>query len=91
MIASVSKGILIDTVTGLHAGFNTLTTDFSLQASGFMIEDGKIAQPIQLVTVAGNFMEMLKQVEKIGNDLKFDLSGCGSASMKFTSLTISGK
>lgn len=91
VIATIQKGVLIDSVEGLHAGFNAFTTDFSLQASGFMIEDGKITHPVHLITVAGNFIEMMKEVSVIADDLKFELSGCGSASMKFDSLTISGR
>lgn len=90
MIESIHKGVLIDSIVGIHAGLNDFTTDFSLQASGFMIEEGKITQPIHLITVAGNFLEMMKQVEGLGSDLHFEISGCGSPSMKFNTLTISG-
>lgn len=91
MIASMEKGVIIDELNGLHAGLNQITTDFSLQASGFYVEHGKIVKPINLITVAGNFMEMMKDIDCIGNDMKFQLSGVGAPSIKFTSLAISGE
>ncbi len=91
MIAGIDRGILITEVAGLHAGLNAVTTDFSLQASGFFIEHGAIIKPVNLITVAGNFMTMMKQIDAIGNDLKFESSGIGSPSVLFHSLQISGE
>lgn len=90
LISTVDKGVLIDTVDGLHAGFNHVTTDFSLICSGFYIENGKIINPVNLITVAGNFMEMMKSVAELADDLHFEISGFGSPSMKFNNLIISG-
>lgn len=91
MIQSIKKGLLINELNGLHAGYNELTTQFSLQASGFYIEDGNIAYPVNLITIAGNLFSLLKDVDKIGNDLKFSLSGVGAPSILFSNVAVSGK
>lgn len=91
MIQSMKKGIIIDDVSGLHAGLNPITTDFSLQASGYVVEDGKIIRPINLITVAGNFVSMMNQVDTVGSDLYFSSSGIGSPSLLIHELTISGE
>ena len=91
MIASMKKGIIIDDISGLHAGINTVSTEFSIQSSGFYVEDGKIVKPVNLITIAGNFLEMMKQVQAVGSDLTFSLSGVGTPSILFSSLSVSGE
>ncbi|MDD6467204.1 MAG: TldD/PmbA family protein [Erysipelotrichaceae bacterium] len=87
----MQSGLIIDELNGLHAGLNPISTDFSLQASGFVVENGEIVRPVNLITVAGNFMEMMKQVDGVGSDLYEALSGIGSPSILFHSLAISGE
>ena len=68
--------------------------DFSLAALGYEIKKGKISGPIEQITVAGNYFEMLKNVEEVGSDLKFGLPGesyIGSPSLKIKELSISGE
>ena len=40
-------------------GFNPVTGDYSRGAAGLWIEDGEIAFPVEEITIAGNFGEML--------------------------------
>ena len=82
---------MIDSLNGLHAGLNPITTDFSLQAAGYVVENGKIVRPVNLITVAGNFLEMMKEVEAIGSDLEDQLSSASAPSILFKSLSISGE
>lgn len=91
MVKSMEKGVIITDITGLHAGLNPISTEFSLQSSGFYVEHGEIVKPINLITVAGNFLEAMKHVEAVGNDLKFSFSGIGAPSIKFKELAISGE
>src|SRR5262245_62928109 len=51
--------------------FNAVTGDFSRGASGWWIEDGKLAFPVEEVTIAGNFRDMLRGIEMIGDDLRY--------------------
>lgn len=91
MVKSMEKGVIITDITGLHAGLNPISTEFSLQSSGFYVEHGEIVKPINLITVAGNFMDAMKHIEAVGNDLKFSYSGIGAPSIKFKELAISGE
>ncbi|HOG62333.1 MAG TPA: TldD/PmbA family protein, partial [Sedimentibacter sp.] len=67
MITDINKGILITELQGLHSGLNTVSGDFSLAALGFLIENGKISRPVEQITVAGNYFEMLKNIEETGS------------------------
>lgn len=68
LIKPIEKGILVVSVQGLHAGINTVNGDISLLSSGFLIEEGKITQPISKITVAGNLYDMLNQIEDLGSE-----------------------
>jgi len=94
MIADLDKGILITELQGLHSGLNSISGDFSLAALGYLIEGGKISRPVEQITVAGNYFEMLKNIEETGSDLKFGLPGgayIGSPSLKIKKLSIAGE
>jgi PmbA protein len=69
IIASVENGFYITEMIGF--GFNPVTGDYSRGAAGWWIERGKLAFPVEEVTIAGNFREMLLGIEMIGNDLRF--------------------
>ncbi|MBC8591334.1 TldD/PmbA family protein [Wansuia hejianensis] len=92
LVNSISKGLYINNLEGLHSGLNPVSGDFSLSASGYGIEDGKISRAVNLITIAGNLYELLKDIEAIGNDLEFGIYGyIGSPSIKVKSLSISGE
>lgn len=94
LVGSVEKGLLISQVEGLHSGLNSVSGDFSLSASGYKIRNGKIGEPVNLITIAGNLYDLLRNIEMVGNDLKFTLPSMGyigSPSIKIKSLSISGE
>lgn len=93
MMAGVEKGLVIIDLQGTHSGANPVSGDFSLSAYGYLVEQGKILRPVNQVTIAGNFVTMLKDVVAVGNDLRFGLpSGgvFGSPSLLIKALAVSG-
>jgi PmbA protein len=56
MIASITSGFLVTDLIG--SSINMLTGDYSRGASGFWIENGKIAYPVAEVTIADNLIDM---------------------------------
>ena len=89
-VQNMKKGLIITSLDGTHAGCNPISGDFSLQASGFLVEDGKIVRPLALITVAGNYLQLLKDVKAVCNDLKFNYSFTGSPSLLIKGLKVSG-
>jgi PmbA protein len=71
-------------------GYNPTTGDYSYQAAGFWIEKGVIAYPVQEVTAASNTLEMLANVTKVGNDLRFS-GDVNSPTLLISEMTVSGK
>ena len=68
LLAQAGDGVYIDQVTGLHAGANTVSGDFSLQSEGFLIRGGKLTDHVKSFTVAGSFYELLKDITALADD-----------------------
>lgn len=91
LMSEINEGLLITEFAGLHSGANSITGDFSLAAKGFYIKDGKKDFPVEQITIAGNFFDVLKNIVQIGNDLKFPMSSVGSPSVKVEGLSVAGE
>ncbi|WP_026895983.1 TldD/PmbA family protein [Clostridiisalibacter paucivorans] len=95
IISDMKNGLFIIDVQGLHSGLNPISGDFSLSAYGYEIIDGKIGRPINEITIAGNFINLLLDIEELDNNIMFTLpSGngyIGSPSIRIKELNISGK
>ena len=91
MIKTMKKGVIVTNLNGLHAGLNPVSTEFSLQSEGFYVEDGVIVKPINLFTISGNFLDMMKHIKMVGNDCKMGMSGVGTPSILFETIAVSGK
>ncbi|MBC8531431.1 TldD/PmbA family protein [Gehongia tenuis] len=88
----IHEGLFVTEMMGHHAGANAISGDFSLLAKGFWIKNGGIDHPVNQVTVAGNFYELMKRVAGVGRDLRFDTGGAsfGSPSLWVESLHVTG-
>lgn len=94
LLAAAGDGICIKSVTGLHAGANPVTGDFSLLAAGYCFENGKRTKPVKSITVSGNFYALLKELDRVGSDLEFIRMGekkCGAPSVLVRDMTIAGE
>ena len=91
LMEEINEGVIITDLAGLHSGANTVSGDFSLAAKGFYVKDGKKTFPVEQITLAGNYFDLLKNITVIGNDLKFPMSNVGSPSVIATGLSIAGK
>ncbi len=54
-------------------------------------ENGILTTPVEQITIAGNYFEMLKNIKELANDLKFATSGIGTPSVFAGKLDISGE
>ena len=91
LFAEVGDGVYITGVTGLHSGMNPQSGDFSLQASGFEIKNGKKGKPFDLITASGNLLEVFKDVQEVGNDVKIAPNGMSSPSVLIKKIAVAGQ
>ncbi len=87
----MQEGLVICDLAGLHAGIDFVSTNFSLQCSGYYVKNGKRDKSVTLITVAGNFLELMKEVVLVGSDLEWEYHSVVSPSIYFKKCAISGE
>ena len=90
LLFGIGSGLVITEVSGLHAGANPVSGDFSLLSKGYAFSNGKREQAVEQITVAGNFYELLRNIRELANDLVFPLGGFGCPSVDAGELSVSG-
>ena len=91
LLAKVGNGVYIDSLQGIGTGYNTQSGDYSLQADGYEIVDGKLGKPVTLITVAGNVLKDFSRIIDVGNDSELYFNSVSSPSIAIRKLAISGK
>lgn len=77
MLKKLHRGFFVTELMG-H-GVNGVTGDYSRGASGYWVENGEIAYPVEEVTIAGNLKTMFKNIDAIGADAyNLGAKTCGS-------------
>ena len=87
-------GIYVTGLKGLHAGVNDVTGDYSLEAEGFMIREGKKAEAVKNFTVSGNFFDTLKNIaalsDKAERGVPMGTTSFGSPAVLIKDVSIAG-
>ena len=91
----LGDGLYITEFKGLHAGCNAVTGDFSIESAGYRVVNGKLGGAVKSFTVAGNFFDLLREIEALSDTVKFGIpSGftCfGSPDVLLRRMSIAGK
>lgn len=88
MVKDMGTGLLITDMIGF--GVNQVTGDYSRGASGFWVENGELAYPVEEITVAGNLIEMYKNIINISNDVD-PRGNVLTGSVMIDALTVAGE
>ena len=67
LLGKMGSGLLVTELMG--QGVNPVTGDYSRGASGYWVENGVIAYPVQEITIAGNLKDMFRDIVAVGNDV----------------------
>jgi len=86
LIADVAEGVFVTELIG-H-GVNGVTGDYSRGASGFRIVKGELAGPVAEFTVAGNLVEMFRQLS-VASDLEWHRS-VNVPTIRIDGMTVAG-
>ena len=70
-------------------GSNIVTGDYSVGATGFLIENGEFKYPINEITIAGNLKDMFKNLT-LADDLEFEYS-TNSPTIMIDGMVVAGK
>ena len=87
LLAEMDTGLLVTELMGM--GINIVTGDYSRGAAGFWVEGGKIAYPVEEITIAGNLADMFLGIREVGADV--DTRGAiRTGSLLVDQMTIAG-
>lgn len=88
MLKELNTGLLVTELMG--QGVNIVTGDYSRGAAGFWVENGKIQYPVSEITIAGNLVDMFKQIVAVGADTELR-SQIQTGSILIESMKIGGE
>ena len=86
LMADIALGLYVTELIGM--GVNGVTGDYSRGAAGFMIRDGRIAEPVAEITIAGNLIDMFATLTP-ADDLQFR-RGTDAPTIRVEGLTMAG-
>jgi PmbA protein len=87
MLQKLGTGLFVIELMG--QGVNYVTGDYSRGATGFWVEKGRIAYPVQEITIAGNLKDMFKGLEAIGSDA-YTFGGKRTGSVLINRMKVAG-
>ena len=88
LVKTMGDGVIITDLMGVHTA-NAITGSFSLGATGLLVEKGKITKPIKGFALAGNVLDLFRDLTSIGSDLRF-FGNIGGCSILLPEVSVSG-
>jgi PmbA protein len=88
IVRRTERGLLVTELIGM--GFNPVTGDYSRGAAGLWIEDGRIAHPVEEITIAGHLGTMLEAIDLVANDLLW-LGAIAAPTLRVSRMTVAGR
>jgi PmbA protein len=88
LLARLGTGLLVSELMG--QGVNGVTGDYSRGASGFWVENGRLAYPVHEITIAGNLKAMYRDIVALGSDID-RRGGIRTGSVLIGEMTIAGE
>lgn len=89
-LCSIPETCLLVTRLEGGAGCNPISGDISIGVQGFLVRDGQRVQAVDSVTIAGNFFDLLKQIQAVGNCYQPNLTSHFIPAFLVDGLVVSG-
>jgi len=89
IIGGVQRGLYVVSTTNT-GGVNHVTGDYSVAATGILIENGELTAPVDPVTLAGTVPDLLKRCVAVGADLKWT-GNLGTPTIAVEGVVVAGK
>jgi len=88
LLKKLHKGLVVTEALGMHTA-DPISGDFSVGVAGYWVERGEKAFPVKGIAMAGNVINLFKNIIDIGEDLRF-FGHCGAPSVLIEGIQISG-
>lgn len=89
-LCSLEKKCLMVTELEGQAGCDPVSGDISIGVQGFLIENGRRVQPVDSVTVAGNFFDVINNIRGFGNTYHSELKHLFIPALLIQEMSVSG-
>jgi len=89
-LCALEKKCLLVTELEGQAGCDPVSGDISIGVQGFLIENGRRVQPVDSVTVAGNFFDVLNNIRGYGNKYQPELTYLFIPALLIQEMSVSG-
>ncbi len=86
LMSDIVEGLYVTELMG--GGVNGITGDYSRGATGFMIRNGQLAEPVSEITIAGHALEIFRSLVP-ANDLRLR-RGMDAPTVRIEGLTMAG-
>ena len=90
LVADVSHGLVVQSLSGLHSGVNPVSGDVSVGAEGLLVRDGVVGEPVREVTLASTLQRMLTGITAVGGDLQWLPGGSAAATIVIGEMSLGG-
>lgn len=90
LLSSSSTVFLVTNIDALHSGFRGATLDFSLPASGFLYQSGKMLQPVHDVVISGNLLSALSGDLELSNRMSEPAGNIKTPDVLIPELSVAG-
>jgi PmbA protein len=87
IIEETERGLLVTELMGM--GFNPVTGDYSRGAAGLWIEGGEIVHPVEEITIASSFDDMMQGIDRVASQLIW-LGSVASPALRIGRMTVAG-
>jgi PmbA protein len=93
LLASAGRALYVQDFHGVHSGANAVTGDFSVGATGRLLEGGSLGAPVKEVTIAAPMLEILSGITAIATDRRWLPFGgsYGGATTLVAEMTVAGE
>ncbi|MGJ8453786.1 TldD/PmbA family protein [Pseudothermotoga sp. U03pept] len=90
LMKKMDEGVIITGLDGLHSGVRTVSGEFSVSAVGYYVQRGEVVKPVEQITISGNFIDLLKSIEEVGNDSELVSGSAYFPSVLLDSIDVAG-
>jgi PmbA protein len=92
VLVRAGRALLVQDFHGVHSGANPVTGDFSVGATGRLIENGQPLQAVKEVTIAAPMLDILRGIVAVADDLRWLPFGgsVGGATTLIAEMTVAG-
>ena len=93
LLRTAGTAFLVQDFHGVHSGANPVSGDFSVGATGRLLENGEIGRPVKEVTIAAPMLDILRGITAVADDLRWLPFGgsYGGATTLVSEMTVAGE